>query len=119
VVVDAPPAWEIGYIWGRRPPRGGRYACRKLAKEIALSMVGDKACQLPWNTTTVTRRGVTASYGDPQALAADGMTGLWEVDTWLVAARGGQLRPRKPSVYRADAYRKGSGSGRPWTPNGI
>jgi hypothetical protein len=104
--VDVPVAWQVDYTYGALPPSGGVSAAKKFACELALGFCGSDLCQLPWNVTSINRRGVTVEFSDDEGLFENGNTGLREVDLWLVAARGGKWRPRKAAVRRADQVRR-------------
>lgn len=84
--------WEVTYVYGAAPPRGGAAAAASLAVELALSCQGKKT-RLPSRVTSLTRQGVTLAVLDPLTLFDDGKTGVAEVDMWVanvnLAARRG------------------------------
>jgi hypothetical protein len=86
---------SVEYRWGGRPGPGGTAAAAAYACQLAKSMSPNcKDCRLPRRVTTVTRQGVSAAVLDPMTLAADGLTGLAEVDSWVQAVLLGDRRRR-------------------------
>lgn len=83
--------WSVRYRWGAAPPAAGAAASAALACELALMLAGDDedgpGCRLPAAWTSITRAGVTVTRAGVDALAQSGLTGLPEVDLWLVALR--------------------------------
>lgn len=98
------PAWEIDYQWGALPPASGVLACRALYREVALGLLGAEECRLMWGgrLTNVNRRGVSLTFESIAAALQEGLTGIDEVDAWIIAARGGRWRPRAARVVNAD-----------------
>lgn len=103
------PAWEVAFKWGKEPPVGGALIAEVLYCEIGAGMQGGE-CRLMWGArlATVSRRGVNVTFESISAYLKDGLTGVDEVDAWIVAARGGPWRPRKARVLRADAPKRNS-----------
>lgn len=94
-------SWTVSYSYGKAVPAGGQIAAGVYACEIAKSLRGDN-CELPQRVQTVTRQGVTIGFVDPMDFIAEGMTGLYVVDTWIRAVNPSGLR-RAPGMVRADA----------------
>lgn len=73
--------WQVTYTRGVAVPSGGQLAAGVLACEEAKRLVGDTACQLPNNTSNVTRNGVTVNLDAKQPQM--GFTTLRGVDQWV------------------------------------
>lgn len=71
-----PPTFAVIYTPGYEVPLQGQLAAAALACQLARRACGEK-CDLPANTTQVTRQGVTITI-DPGK-----ETGLWVVDQWV------------------------------------
>lgn len=100
------PAWHVAYEWGEDPPSSGVLACRSLLVELLTALGGDcDSCRLPWAgaVASVSRKGTSVNYGSLHDQFANGYVGLADVDLWLNTARGGQWRPRRARIGRADA----------------
>lgn len=86
-----PGTWSVTYTWGATPPVAGQAAAAALACEMALAMAPDDedgpGCRLPAAWTSITRAGVTVTRAAVESLAQQGLTGLPEVDLWLIALR--------------------------------
>lgn len=97
--------WSVSYTFGAEPPIGGRIAAASLGCQLALACnptaVESGACRLPKRVTTITRQGVTLAVLDPLTLFSDGLTGLPEVDLWVMAANRGP-RSRRANVLVPD-----------------
>lgn len=95
--------WSIEYGWGLRPDQGGVMASASLGYELALAFTGDNAatskCRLPKRITHMTRGQTSIAVLDPLTLVKEGMTGLVEVDLWIISKMLGKQR-RGGSVIR-------------------
>lgn len=77
--------WSVTYSIGTPVPDELNFAAGLYACQIALAMVGDKACTLPSRVASVTRQGVTETFFDPILLTENGLVGIPLVDQ-IVAA---------------------------------
>lgn len=84
--------WSVSYSFGALPDAGGTWAAAALGFQWALSIRRDDACKLPRRVQTITRAGTTIALIDPMTLFGDGLTGLTEVDLWLVSKIVGNKR---------------------------
>lgn len=76
----------VEYERGIPVPHTAGYMVGRLAFQRYLQCIGDrKRCQLPQNTTSVTRQGVTVQMADPTEVMNMGGTGLPDVDAWIKA----------------------------------
>ena len=73
------------YQRGLPTPPGAARMVGRLASQRYLQCLGDKKCELPTNTTSVTRQGVTVQMADPAEVIGQGLTGLPDVDAWVRA----------------------------------
>lgn len=102
------PGMVVVYDTGRTPPAGGQAAAGLLARELGRAQVGDPACGLPGNVTSVTRQGITQTLVPASKIVELGQTGLPAVDLWLATVNPGKLRRRaaawspdtEPRIYR-------------------
>jgi len=105
------PGIVVEYLSGKPPPPGGVRAAALLAKELALARLGDPACGLPTNTTSVTRQGITQTFVSAADLIDRGQTGLVPVDSWVATVNPAKLTRRarawspdtSPRTYRRTA----------------
>jgi hypothetical protein len=88
--------WQVTYRRGQDVPQAGRVAAGVLVCELAKAMVGND-CELPINTTQVTRGGVTVSLDE----LTQGFTGLALVDQWARSVNPNGLR-QPPIVWSPD-----------------
>lgn len=86
-----PPSWEVDFIPGAVVPSMGQIAAGQLACQIARRLCG-QACELPANTTSVTRQGVTI-FIEPGT-----GTGIWLIDQWVELANRTTPRVYSPDV---------------------
>jgi hypothetical protein len=98
--VDQPGTSQISYTWGPGPPAGADHMTQVLACEFTKAWTGGK-CRLGRGFTSITRENLTATKADPTQLAALGLTGLPEVDAWVVAVNPGGV-DRPPKVLNPD-----------------
>lgn len=104
------PGIVVTYTSGQEPPDGGRLAAALLAREYALSALG-QPCALPANVTSVTRQGITQTFVPASQIIALGQTGLVPVDSWLATVNPAKLTRRarawspdtSPRTYRRTA----------------
>lgn len=87
-----PGTWSVTYSVGTPVPDELNFAAGLYACQIALGMIGDKACTLPSRVQSVTRQGVTESFWDPMLLATEGLTGLPLVDEIIKALNPYNMR---------------------------
>lgn len=77
--------FTVEYRRGLPTPAGAARMVGRLASQRYLQCLGDKKCELPSNTTSVTRQGVTVQMADPAEVIGQGLTGLPDVDAWVRA----------------------------------
>jgi len=102
------PGLVVTYTDGREPPQAGRRAAATLAREMARAWLGDPACGLPANVTSVTRQGITQAFVPASQIIALGQTGVVPVDLWLATVNPAKLTRRarawspdtQPRTYR-------------------
>lgn len=98
-------SWSITYTHGKSVPFGGRVAAGIMANELRKSVCGDDECELPRRVQTVTRSGVSVAFIDPMAFLEKGLTGLYEVDLWILSVNPNRLK-RRARVHRVDDPRR-------------
>lgn len=91
----------IEYTWGLAPPVGGVRAVVTLAVEIAKQAAGDATCRLPRRVVSVTRQGVTMAFVDPMRFLKDRLTGLPDIDLWIVSVNP-YRRPERAQIWSPD-----------------
>lgn len=108
-----PDTWQITYTHGTEPPTAGQVAAGVLSIEMWKASCNDNTCQLPRRVQTVTRQGVTVALLDSFSDAAEGRTGIWVVDSWVLSVTRAPRRSRvhSPDVRRPPTPRGGSGGG--------
>lgn len=94
----------VAYTYGEDPPAGGVRAVMSLAIEAAKQASGDASCRLPKRVVSVSRQGVTMAMVDPMKFLKDHLTGLPEVDQWIVAVNPSR-RSSRGSVWSPDMPR--------------
>lgn len=94
----------VSYTWGRTPPAGGVHVVVTLALEAAKQATGDATCRLPRRVVSVTRQGVTMAFVDPMRFLKDRLTGLPDVDMWIMAVNPFR-RSSRASVWSPDLPR--------------
>lgn len=96
-----PHTFSIAMDWGSLPDQGGVIAAASLGYELALAFSGNPTgkCRLPKRVTHITRGSTSIAVLDPLTLFKDGLTGITEVDLWLVSKLLGTGR-RGASVTR-------------------
>lgn len=86
-----PPTWEVDFVPGNPVPQMGQIAAGLLACQMARRFCG-QACDLPANTTNVTRQGVTIAI-DPMT-----ETGIYLIDHWIKRMNVAPARVWSPDV---------------------
>lgn len=107
--------WHVKYSRGNAVPAAGQTAAYLLAVQVLAALNGSKACTLPYNTTTVSRGGVTINR---DALKGAKTTGVEAADRWLDAVNPQGLA-QPPAIWTPDLPRGGrpyAGSTRPYGP---
>lgn len=111
--------WHVTYSRGAAVPTIGQVAAARLAGEWLKLLSGDASCKLPWNTTNVTRGGVTVQRQvDPTT--ARRVTGIELVDRWVATVNPAGLS-RPGVVWSPDLARNAApyaGAGLPYRPLG-
>ena len=94
-------AWHLGitYVPGIVPDAAALWAAGVLSCEFAKACTGEK-CRLPASVTTVSRQGVTMTMSS--GMFEGGMTGIREVDAYLVAVNPNAQR-LPSTVWSPDA----------------
>lgn len=83
-------AFYVEFTRGVEVPRAGQVAAGVLACEDLNAQQGAR-CRLPRGTTSVDRQGVSVEI-DPHEYFSAGLTGIDEVDQWIMAVNPAQLR---------------------------
>lgn len=94
--------FEVTYLRGRPLPAAGQVAAGILAGEFLKACRGE-ACSLPANISSLTRQGVQIEMVDPTAETGAGLTGIREVDLWIMAVNPQKLQ-RRPRVFSGDVH---------------
>lgn len=81
----------------------GSHVAGLLAHEFLKALQGSRDCRLPDGIKTITRGGVSIEFNEE--MFAGGLTGIVEVDTWLMQWNPYGLRTR-PQVYSIDRPRQ-------------
>ena len=92
--------WSITAQWGEPVPEIGKLAAGELACELGKYLSGQD-CNLPQAVTSISRQGVSMSFGDPEQALENGHLGLQFTDMFLSAYNPGNLRARS-QVYSVD-----------------
>jgi hypothetical protein len=88
-----PTPFTVTYLKGIPVPAGGQAMVADLACELAKAACDDKTCRLPRRITGLSRQGVSITF---EHFA--GLTGLFEVDSWVDAVNRLGMTPRVSSV---------------------
>jgi len=96
--VDQPGTVAIWYIPGVVPNAAGLWAAGVLTCEFAKACTGGK-CRLPSSVTSIARQGISMDISS--GMFKDGMTGIREVDAFLVSVNPNSLRIQ-PRVWSPD-----------------
>lgn len=98
VAWDQPGAFTVVYVPGRDPGPSGLWAAGVLACEFAKACSGAK-CRLPSSVTSLSRQGVSMEFS--QGFFAGGMTGIREVDAFVMSVNPAHLHG-PPKVWSPD-----------------
>lgn len=79
--------WSITIMQGKPWPAGIGIIAGLLACELAKACTGSNGCRLPQRVQTITRQNVTIGFQDRFEGLPDFRTGLWEIDSFIEAAR--------------------------------
>src|SRR5262245_3315999 len=94
--------WGIAYLLGEEVPAGGGLVAGILACEYAKALCGDDSCRLPRRISSIQRQGVVIGILDNFDKIERGFTGIFEVDSWVMA----QSKPRRrASISSPDVAR--------------
>ena len=96
--LDEPGTVGIYYVPGIIPSPAGLWAAGVLACEFSKACTGAK-CRLPASVTSISRQGV--SFAMSEGLFANGLTGIREVDAYLVSINPSGLT-KPPTVWSPD-----------------
>lgn len=96
---DGVGTWSVTVQQGLPVPAGGEWIAGVLACEFAKACLGKKDCRLPRNVSQLARQGVTVTF-EQFANLPDMLTGIFEVDAWIVGAR--TTRWQAPSITSPD-----------------
>ncbi|MGS2588099.1 hypothetical protein [Streptomyces hebeiensis] len=99
--LDAEGTWSVTYRRGLPLPPAGAIAAGELACEFAKACAGDASCALPQQLQSLSRQGINVQVMDPQAVLADGLTGIANVDLWIRSVNPAGKRQRS-RVYSPD-----------------
>ncbi|NMO00826.1 hypothetical protein HH308_06315 [Gordonia sp. TBRC 11910] len=94
-----PGAFTVQYKRGIAVPEWGQIAAGILAVEWLAGMNG-KRCRLPAGATNISRQGVNVEL-DPRAFFELGITGIVEVDRWIMTVNPNRLQ-QPPTVMSPD-----------------
>lgn len=99
--------WSATYLRGEPVPAGGSIIAGILACEYAKAMCRDSSCRLPKRLSTITREGLTIGMVDNFSGIREGITGIWEIDDWVMTnATGLRTGPwRASAVFTPDVKR--------------
>jgi hypothetical protein len=104
--------WQVSYIQGLPVPIGGQVAAARLACELWKAACGDSSCALPKRIQSITRQGVTVAMLDTMDDLEKGRTGIWLIDSWVIAVTTPQKRGG--SVYSVDTIGQRSNRRTTW-----
>lgn len=102
---DEAGAFVVEYRRGIVPPEAGQLAAGILAVEFARDREG-RECRLPRGVVSATRNGLSVEL-DPRAYFTEGMTGIDEVDQWLLAINPNRVTAPARVVGRPTVTRFG------------
>lgn len=92
--------FEVTYRYGFDPPSFGVSAAAAYGAELAKSR-SSRPNRLPQRLTSITREGVTMAVLDPMQFLEKGLTGIPEVDAFLISVNS-QRQKTPPMVYSPD-----------------
>jgi hypothetical protein len=93
-----PGTFAVTYVPGIVPGSAGLWAVGLLALEFAKACTGGK-CRLPSSVTSISRQGVSMEFSE--GMFAGGMTGIREVDAYVVSINPNHL-VQPPRVWSPD-----------------
>lgn len=93
--------WSVTATYGEPVPTLGQIAVGELTCEFIRALTDSEDCQLPPNTQTVVRQGITIEMLDPNTVFESGLTGLRFCDRFINTYNPGHLRERT-KVYDVD-----------------
>jgi hypothetical protein len=91
--------FTVTYLNGYPVDDMGQFVAGILAAEFVKAITSDKKCRLPSTITTMSRQGI--SYDLTKGMFVDGVTGIPEVDAYVVLWNPHGMRTR-PAVYSPD-----------------
>lgn len=91
--------FTVTYLQGYEVDDMGKFVGGLLAEEFIKALLSDKKCRLPSTITTMARQGI--NYELTKGMFVDGVTGIPEVDAYVVLWNPYGLRTR-PAVYSPD-----------------
>lgn len=89
--------WGVEYLQGEAVPPGGELIAGILACEFAKSLCNDQTCRLPRRVSSIQRQGVVIGILDNFDGLKEGLTGIFEVDAWVMS----QNKPKRRAVVRS------------------
>lgn len=95
--------FAITVTHGADPPAAGVDAASALGAELAKSRAG-LPNRLPTRLTSLTRQGVTMAVLDPMTFLQKGLTGVYDVDLWIMSVNP-QMQTRRPAVFSPDTQK--------------
>lgn len=94
-VQDLPDTQEgtfsITYTYGQDPGYAGRLACTVFAAYLLIPQLGDTSAY-PQRVVNINRQGVAMQIASPIDILNKGMTGIEEVDAWILAVNPNKMR---------------------------
>lgn len=90
---DGDNVLEVTYVRGMAPPPALLRAASTLACEWGKACIGGE-CRLSNRVTSVARQGIAIEMADPNTVLEDGLTGLWEVDSVILALNPNRRKER-------------------------
>lgn len=100
--------WEwstltVTYTHGAAPPDTGKRCAAMYATQLVYAWCKSPSCRLPQRVQTVARQQVTMTVLDPQTFLDKGLTGLPEIDQWIVAVNPTHRR-QPATVWSPDTH---------------
>jgi len=83
--------FSVSFDFGEDPPAGGVTAATSLALEFARMYTGSTN-RLPARVQSITRQGVSFAMLDPMQFLDEGLTGLYDVDSWIRSVNPGKQK---------------------------
>ena len=99
--------FTVSFTFGDKPPELGVQAALMLSAEFYRAMTpGNKNCKLPARVTSISRQGLTIGLIDPMDFMDKGLTGIYQIDMFLLAYNPGK-QIKKPTVFSPDVANSG------------